>query len=82
MLRSVISGRQINVFKERGSEKLELLHYDPFIDKGTVYQEVKRIRSASFGNDFKQFPGYINGERKVYDNEPTVYIPKLKNKLI
>lgn len=82
MLKSIISGRKLNVFKERSTEKLELLHYDPHIDKDTVYQEVKRIRSADMGSDFKPFPGFTKGGKKVYENEPDVYIPKLKNKLV
>lgn len=82
MLRSVVSGRKLLVFKERSSEKLELLHYDPHIQETTVYQEAKRIRSATFGNDFVQFPGYPKDYKKPYENEPDVYIPKLKNKLV
>lgn len=77
----MVSGRKLYVFKERSPEKFEVLHFDPHIGKPTVYQEVKRIRSATFGNDFKPFPGYTNGYKKVYENEPDVYIPKLKNTL-
>lgn len=81
MLKSVVSGRKLYVFKERAPEKLEILHYDPHIQKDTVYHEVKRIRSAEFGPKFIPFPGYTNGGKKVYENEPDVYIPKLNNTL-
>uniref|UniRef100_A0A8D8UGC9 Large ribosomal subunit protein bL33m n=1 Tax=Cacopsylla melanoneura TaxID=428564 RepID=A0A8D8UGC9_9HEMI len=80
MLKSVMSGRKLYLFKERNPEKLEVLHYDPHIDTDTIYQEVKRIRSAELPS-YTPFPGYTKGYKKVYDNAPDVYIPTLKNKL-
>lgn len=77
---STISGRKLNVFRERAADKVEFIHFDPYIQDYVVYKELKRIRSASFGNDFVPFKGFTS-PRTVYENEPDIYIPKLKNKL-
>ncbi|XP_014092141.2 large ribosomal subunit protein bL33m [Bactrocera oleae] len=46
LMESVVSGHQFNMFRDRLADKLELLRFDPYIQKESIYRERKRIRSA------------------------------------
>ncbi|XP_067636503.1 large ribosomal subunit protein bL33m isoform X2 [Eurosta solidaginis] len=46
LMESVISGHKFNMFRDRLAEKLEVLHFDPYIQKVSIYRERKKIRSA------------------------------------
>ncbi|XP_054727022.1 39S ribosomal protein L33, mitochondrial [Anastrepha obliqua] len=46
LMESVVSGHQFNMFRDRLADKLELLRFDPYIQKECIYRERKRIRSA------------------------------------
>lgn len=47
LMESVVSGHKYNVFRERLADKLELIHFDPWIGQMSVYKERKKIRSAN-----------------------------------
>ncbi|XP_017872257.1 PREDICTED: 39S ribosomal protein L33, mitochondrial [Drosophila arizonae] len=46
LMESVVSGHQFNLFRERLADKIELIRFDPYIQKESLYRERKRIRSA------------------------------------
>ncbi|KAH8249835.1 hypothetical protein KR038_002236, partial [Drosophila bunnanda] len=46
VLESVVSGHQYNAFRDRLAEKLEIIRFDPYIQKESLYRERKKIRSA------------------------------------
>ncbi|KAH8387893.1 hypothetical protein KR093_010205 [Drosophila rubida] len=46
LMESVVSGHQFNTFRERLADKIELIRFDPYIQKESLYRERKRIRSA------------------------------------
>ncbi|KAH8279525.1 hypothetical protein KR044_004909 [Drosophila immigrans] len=46
LMESVVSGHQFNTFRDRLADKIELIRFDPFIQKESLYRERKRIRSA------------------------------------
>ncbi|XP_004530505.1 39S ribosomal protein L33, mitochondrial [Ceratitis capitata] len=46
LMESAVSGHQFNMFRERLADKLELIRFDPYIQKECIYRERKRIRSA------------------------------------
>ncbi|XP_023941670.1 39S ribosomal protein L33, mitochondrial [Bicyclus anynana] len=45
MMESVVSGHNFNYIRERLADKLELIRFDPFIQRESVYKEKKKIRS-------------------------------------
>jgi len=47
LMESMVSGHKYNVFRERLADKLELVHFDPWIGQMSVYKERKKIRSAN-----------------------------------
>lgn len=47
LMESMVSGHKYNVFRERLTDKLELIHFDPWIGQNAVYKERKKIRSAN-----------------------------------
>ncbi|XP_022190651.1 39S ribosomal protein L33, mitochondrial [Nilaparvata lugens] len=47
LMESMVSGHQFMTARERLGEKLELLHYDPYINTTSVYKERKKIKSLS-----------------------------------
>jgi len=47
LMESMVSGHKYNVFRERLADKLELVHFDPWIGRHSVYKERKKIRSAN-----------------------------------
>ncbi|KAH8323182.1 hypothetical protein KR074_008612, partial [Drosophila pseudoananassae] len=46
VLESVVSGHQYNAFRDRLADKLEIIRFDPYIQKESLYRERKKIRSA------------------------------------
>ncbi|KAL1516823.1 hypothetical protein ABEB36_000674 [Hypothenemus hampei] len=44
-LESMVSGHRINLIRPRLAEKLEVIRFDPLIQKDSVYKEKKKIRS-------------------------------------
>ncbi|XP_017030194.1 large ribosomal subunit protein bL33m-like [Drosophila kikkawai] len=46
VLESAVSGHQFNAFRDRLAEKLEIIRFDPYIQKESLYRERKKIRSA------------------------------------
>ncbi|XP_034111780.1 large ribosomal subunit protein bL33m [Drosophila sulfurigaster albostrigata] len=46
LMESVVSGHQFNTFRDRLADKIELIKFDPYIQKESLYRERKRIRSA------------------------------------
>lgn len=47
LMESMVSGHKYNVFRERLADKLELVHFDPWIGRMSVYKERRKIRSAN-----------------------------------
>lgn len=45
LMESVVSGHQFNTIRERLAEKLEMVRFDPYIQKESVYRERKKVRS-------------------------------------
>nr|XP_041633092.1 39S ribosomal protein L33, mitochondrial-like [Drosophila kikkawai] len=46
VLESAVSGHQFNAFRDRLAEKLEIIRFDPYIQKDSLYRERKKIRRA------------------------------------
>ncbi|KAH8237470.1 hypothetical protein KR038_005972 [Drosophila bunnanda] len=46
VLESAVSGHQFNAFRDRLADKLEIIRFDPYIQKESLYRERKKIRSA------------------------------------
>ncbi|KAJ8921402.1 hypothetical protein NQ315_003018 [Exocentrus adspersus] len=44
-LESMVSGHKCNQIRDRLGDKLEVIRFDPLIQKESVYKEVKKIRS-------------------------------------
>jgi large subunit ribosomal protein L33 len=44
-MESVVSGHRFNKIRERLADKLEVIRFDPFLQKECVYREKKKIRS-------------------------------------
>ncbi|CAG9766677.1 unnamed protein product [Ceutorhynchus assimilis] len=44
-MESLVSGHTFNKIRPRLADKLELIRFDPFIRKESVYREKKKIRS-------------------------------------
>ncbi|RZF38498.1 hypothetical protein LSTR_LSTR006093 [Laodelphax striatellus] len=47
LMESMVSGHKFLTARERLGDKLELLHYDPFINTTSVYKERKKVKSLS-----------------------------------
>ncbi|XP_076359914.1 mitochondrial ribosomal protein L33 [Tachypleus tridentatus] len=45
LMRSIVSGHHIVTTRPRLADKLEFIKYDPYIQKKSLYREVKKIRS-------------------------------------
>ncbi|CAD7087664.1 unnamed protein product [Hermetia illucens] len=45
LMESVVSGHQFNLIRERLADKIEVIRFDPYIQKESIYRERKRIRS-------------------------------------
>ncbi|XP_037033082.1 39S ribosomal protein L33, mitochondrial [Bradysia coprophila] len=45
VLESVVSGHQFVKIRERLGDKIEMLRFDPYIQKMCLYRERKKIRS-------------------------------------
>ncbi|XP_045774187.1 39S ribosomal protein L33, mitochondrial [Maniola jurtina] len=45
MMESIVSGHRFNTVRERLADKLELIRFDPFIQRESIYKEKKKIRS-------------------------------------
>ncbi|XP_034832727.1 large ribosomal subunit protein bL33m [Maniola hyperantus] len=45
MMESIVSGHRFNKIRERLADKLELICFDPFIQRDSIYKEKKKIRS-------------------------------------
>ncbi|XP_023301709.1 39S ribosomal protein L33, mitochondrial [Lucilia cuprina] len=46
VVESVVTGHKFNTVRDRLADKIELVRFDPYIQKDCVYRERKRIRSA------------------------------------
>lgn len=46
LMESVVSGHQFNMIRERLAEKIEVLKFDPYIQRISLYKERKKIRSV------------------------------------
>ncbi|TMW48160.1 hypothetical protein DOY81_006760 [Sarcophaga bullata] len=46
VVESVVSGHKFNTVRERLADKIEVVRFDPYIQRDSVYRERKRIRSA------------------------------------
>ncbi|XP_018568267.1 39S ribosomal protein L33, mitochondrial [Anoplophora glabripennis] len=44
-MESVVSGHTFNKIRERLGDKLEVIRFDPYIQKESLYKEKKKIRS-------------------------------------
>ncbi|XP_066142051.1 large ribosomal subunit protein bL33m [Euwallacea fornicatus] len=44
-MESLVSGHTFNIIRPRLADKLELIRFDPYIQKESVYKEKKKIRS-------------------------------------
>lgn len=51
VIQSTVSGHKYEVVREKKSEKLELICFDPLIRKEVVYKETRRIK----GVDMRSF---------------------------
>ncbi|XP_058061282.1 large ribosomal subunit protein bL33m [Anopheles bellator] len=47
LMESAVSGHQFTTIRERLAEKVEMLRFDPFIQKTSLYRERKRLRSLN-----------------------------------
>ncbi|XP_032665809.1 39S ribosomal protein L33, mitochondrial-like [Odontomachus brunneus] len=45
LVESVVTGHKIIRIRERIADKLEFLHFDPYVQCKVLYRELKRIRS-------------------------------------
>lgn len=45
LMESIVSGHQFNLIRERLADKLEVVRFDPYIQKVCIYRERKKIRS-------------------------------------
>ncbi|XP_017892439.1 39S ribosomal protein L33, mitochondrial [Ceratina calcarata] len=45
MLESVASGHKRSQIRERLGDKLEVVYWDPFVQKEVLYRELKKLRS-------------------------------------
>lgn len=45
LMESIVSGHQFNLIRERLADKLEVVRFDPYIQKMCIYRERKKIRS-------------------------------------
>ncbi|XP_026330862.1 39S ribosomal protein L33, mitochondrial [Hyposmocoma kahamanoa] len=45
LMESAVSGHKFNTIRERLADKLELIRFDPYIQKESIYRERKKIRS-------------------------------------
>ncbi|XP_071441920.1 large ribosomal subunit protein bL33m [Hetaerina americana] len=46
LMESMVSGHKYITIRERLADKLEVVRFDPFIQKESVYKERKKIRSV------------------------------------
>ncbi|KAJ3665014.1 hypothetical protein Zmor_000535 [Zophobas morio] len=44
-MESVVSGHTFNKIRERLADKLEVVRFDPWLQKECVYKEAKKVRS-------------------------------------
>ncbi|XP_014259175.2 39S ribosomal protein L33, mitochondrial [Cimex lectularius] len=47
-MKSMVSGHRFNKIRERLSDKLELIRFDPFVQEEVVYKEDKKVKSMKF----------------------------------
>ncbi|XP_052867665.1 39S ribosomal protein L33, mitochondrial [Anopheles cruzii] len=47
LMESAVSGHQFTTIRERLAEKVEMLRFDPYIQKTSLYRERKRLRSLN-----------------------------------
>ncbi|XP_053681304.1 39S ribosomal protein L33, mitochondrial [Anopheles nili] len=47
MMESAVSGHQFSMIRERLADKLEVIRFDPFIQRMSLYRERKRLRSLN-----------------------------------
>ncbi|XP_062554230.1 large ribosomal subunit protein bL33m [Armigeres subalbatus] len=47
LMESAVSGHQFLKIRERLADKLELIRFDPYIQRNSLYKERKRVRSMN-----------------------------------
>ncbi|EDS31021.1 mitochondrial ribosomal protein, L33 [Culex quinquefasciatus] len=47
LMESAVSGHQFTKIRERLADKLELIRFDPYIQRNSLYKERKRVRSLN-----------------------------------
>lgn len=45
LMESIVSGHQFNLIRERLADKLEVVRFDPYIQRMSIYRERKKLRS-------------------------------------
>ncbi|CAB0009672.1 unnamed protein product [Nesidiocoris tenuis] len=46
LMESMVSGHQFNYIRDRLADKLEMIRFDPYIQKEAVYYERRKIKSV------------------------------------
>ncbi|XP_075156209.1 mitochondrial ribosomal protein L33 [Haematobia irritans] len=46
VVESIVSGHKFNTVRDRLSDKIECIRFDPYVQAECVYRERKKIRSA------------------------------------
>ncbi|XP_065095356.1 large ribosomal subunit protein bL33m [Ochlerotatus camptorhynchus] len=47
LMESAVSGHQFMKIRERLADKLEMIRFDPYIQRNSLYKERKRVRSLN-----------------------------------
>ncbi|XP_055606421.1 39S ribosomal protein L33, mitochondrial [Uranotaenia lowii] len=47
LMESAVSGHQFTQIRERLADKLELIRFDPYIQRFSLYRERRRVRSLN-----------------------------------
>ncbi|KXJ71620.1 large ribosomal subunit protein bL33m [Aedes albopictus] len=47
LMESAVSGHQFLKIRERLADKLEMIRFDPYIQRNSLYKERKRVRSLN-----------------------------------
>ncbi|XP_055542443.1 39S ribosomal protein L33, mitochondrial [Wyeomyia smithii] len=47
LMESAVSGHQFTKIRERLADKLELIRFDPYIQRNCLYKERRRVRSLN-----------------------------------
>ncbi|KAH9497935.1 hypothetical protein DERF_013868 [Dermatophagoides farinae] len=47
LLESLISGHKVVAIRPRIKEEIQMLRYDPYVERHVVYKEIKKIKGAA-----------------------------------